>query len=529
MERRPGQLSGGQQQRVALARAIATRPDAFLFDEPLSNLDARLRLEARTFLKRLQHELATTAVFVTHDQSEALGARRPDGGHGVGHHPPGRHSVRAVPPPGERVRRRVHRLDADEPDSRDGHRVRDRVRRRAVHRRCRADRRDRRRLLRHPSGVREARPGRRSCAAPSRSPRTSAPSSSSPSTSAPPRSGQRSTKGPNLSPATPWGSRRRRVVSCSTTASPGSCCDGDAMTAFERHYTRDDRAESLYQYLVVDVPAGAPALTVRLAYDRTDAVVDLGLIGPDRFGGWSGGERSVVTVTPTWATPGYIPGAVGGGWQVVLGLYRVGPAGVTVVVDVETTAVEPSRSRLRCRHDRNVRLGATSPRPRAARGWRVTSTATPSTRTAGSRSPSWPCWPRRGASTCSRSPTTTRSATIHTSRRPEPTPACCCCPARRSRPTTATPTASGRSRGSTSVSRPTSWRATTEAHGGVMAVNHPWAGDCSWRHAALRPGRARRDVALDVGPRAPDAARRVGHVRDGPDRRAATSTVTRAA
>jgi multiple sugar transport system ATP-binding protein len=72
MERRPGQLSGGQQQRVALARAIATRPDAFLFDEPLSNLDARLRLEARTFLKQLQRDLETTAVFVTHDQSEAL-------------------------------------------------------------------------------------------------------------------------------------------------------------------------------------------------------------------------------------------------------------------------------------------------------------------------------------------------------------------------------------------------------------------------------------------------------------------------
>ncbi len=70
--RRPGQLSGGQQQRVALARAIACRPSAFLFDEPLSNLDARLRLEARTFLKRLQRELAVTTVFVTHDQAEAL-------------------------------------------------------------------------------------------------------------------------------------------------------------------------------------------------------------------------------------------------------------------------------------------------------------------------------------------------------------------------------------------------------------------------------------------------------------------------
>ncbi|MEF3402962.1 ABC transporter ATP-binding protein [Agromyces sp. CCNWLW203] len=72
IERRPGQLSGGQQQRVALARAVATRPDVLLLDEPLSNLDARLRLEARTFLKELQRDLGVTTVFVTHDQAEAL-------------------------------------------------------------------------------------------------------------------------------------------------------------------------------------------------------------------------------------------------------------------------------------------------------------------------------------------------------------------------------------------------------------------------------------------------------------------------
>ena len=72
MERRPGQLSGGQQQRVALARAVANRPEVLLLDEPLSNLDARLRLEARTFLKELQRELGVTTVFVTHDQAEAL-------------------------------------------------------------------------------------------------------------------------------------------------------------------------------------------------------------------------------------------------------------------------------------------------------------------------------------------------------------------------------------------------------------------------------------------------------------------------
>jgi len=72
MSRRPGELSGGQQQRVALARAMVGQPSAFLFDEPLSNLDARLRLEARTFLKRLQRELGVTTIFVTHDQAEAL-------------------------------------------------------------------------------------------------------------------------------------------------------------------------------------------------------------------------------------------------------------------------------------------------------------------------------------------------------------------------------------------------------------------------------------------------------------------------
>ncbi|MGK5445024.1 ABC transporter ATP-binding protein [Micromonospora sp. URMC 105] len=72
LHRRPGQLSGGQQQRVALARAMACHPQVFLLDEPLSNLDARLRLEARTFLKRLQRELGVTTVFVTHDQAEAL-------------------------------------------------------------------------------------------------------------------------------------------------------------------------------------------------------------------------------------------------------------------------------------------------------------------------------------------------------------------------------------------------------------------------------------------------------------------------
>jgi len=72
LARRPAQLSGGQRQRVALARAIARDPVVFLMDEPLSNLDAGLRVNTRTEIKRLQRELSTTTIFVTHDQEEAM-------------------------------------------------------------------------------------------------------------------------------------------------------------------------------------------------------------------------------------------------------------------------------------------------------------------------------------------------------------------------------------------------------------------------------------------------------------------------
>ena len=72
LARRPGQLSGGQRQRVAMGRALVRNPRLFLFDEPLSNLDAKLRVDMRTEIKRLHHRTGATIVYVTHDQIEAM-------------------------------------------------------------------------------------------------------------------------------------------------------------------------------------------------------------------------------------------------------------------------------------------------------------------------------------------------------------------------------------------------------------------------------------------------------------------------
>ncbi len=72
LKRRPGQLSGGQRQRVAMGRAIVRKPAVFLMDEPLSNLDAKLRVQMRAEISRLQHQLGVTTIYVTHDQVEAM-------------------------------------------------------------------------------------------------------------------------------------------------------------------------------------------------------------------------------------------------------------------------------------------------------------------------------------------------------------------------------------------------------------------------------------------------------------------------
>ena len=99
LDRKPKQLSGGQRQRVAMGRAIVRNPKVFLFDEPLSNLDAKLRVQMRTEIKKVHQQVRTTTVYVTHDQVEAMTLGRPRGGHEPRHHRAGRHAQRALPQP----------------------------------------------------------------------------------------------------------------------------------------------------------------------------------------------------------------------------------------------------------------------------------------------------------------------------------------------------------------------------------------------------------------------------------------------
>ncbi len=113
--RRARELSGGQRQRVAIGRAIVRRPAVFLFDEPLSNLDAQLRAAMRIELARLHRQLGTTMVYVTHDQVEAMTLGREDRGLRPRRHPADRPAQGDLRPAGEPHRGDLRRQPADQP------------------------------------------------------------------------------------------------------------------------------------------------------------------------------------------------------------------------------------------------------------------------------------------------------------------------------------------------------------------------------------------------------------------------------
>ena len=110
-DRYAGQMSGGQQQRVALARALAIRPRVLLLDEPLSALDARVRTQLREEIRRIQLEVGTTAVFVTHDQEEALAVADQVGVMSAGRLEQLAPRSEVYDRPATRVRRRVRRAE----------------------------------------------------------------------------------------------------------------------------------------------------------------------------------------------------------------------------------------------------------------------------------------------------------------------------------------------------------------------------------------------------------------------------------
>ena len=118
LDRKPGQLSGGQRQRVAMGRALVRNPKIFLFDEPLSNLDAKLRVEMRTEIKKLHQRLGATIVYVTHDQIEAMTLATRIAVMKAGELLAARHAQGDLRESGRPVRGRLHRLAVDEPDPR---------------------------------------------------------------------------------------------------------------------------------------------------------------------------------------------------------------------------------------------------------------------------------------------------------------------------------------------------------------------------------------------------------------------------
>ena len=115
LDRKPKDLSGGQRQRVAMGRAIVRRPQVFLMDEPLSNLDAKLRVQTRNQIAALQRRLGTTTVYVTHDQVEAMTMGDRVAVLRDGRAATVRGATRALPQPRQRLRRRIHRISGDEP------------------------------------------------------------------------------------------------------------------------------------------------------------------------------------------------------------------------------------------------------------------------------------------------------------------------------------------------------------------------------------------------------------------------------
>jgi ABC-type sulfate/molybdate transport systems ATPase subunit len=115
LTRKPRELSGGQRQRVAMGRAIVRQPQVFLFDEPLSNLDAKLRAQTRLEIQKLHRELGITSLFVTHDQVEAMTLAQRMLVMNAGRHGAVRHARSRLQPPGHDLRGQLHRFASDEP------------------------------------------------------------------------------------------------------------------------------------------------------------------------------------------------------------------------------------------------------------------------------------------------------------------------------------------------------------------------------------------------------------------------------
>ncbi|MGI5269755.1 CehA/McbA family metallohydrolase [Nonomuraea sp. CA-218870] len=115
------------------------------------------------------------------------------------------------------------------------------------------------------------------------------------------------------------------------------------MTVIRGRWSLDDRLERILREVPFEVPAGTAAVTVRLSYDRSRGVLDLGCAGPRGFRGWSGGARDEYTIAPGWATPGYLPGEPETGeWRVWLRLHRIPPQGLDYTLEIRTETAAPA-------------------------------------------------------------------------------------------------------------------------------------------------------------------------------------------